>query len=128
MSTPNPNASRFSGIAKTVATVRFQVEGFHSWPEAPIGRAYLRDRHRHLFYYEVSVELGHSDREIEFHDLKDFCLDHALMGDMGRTSCEQMAEHLMRALMVEYPVRDLAVSVFEDGEVGATVTYLEGST
>jgi hypothetical protein len=53
-------------------TVRWTHPGFHAWPEAPPNRAYLRDRHRHLFYYELTIPVTHADRQVEFHDLLEY--------------------------------------------------------
>lgn len=58
---------------KTMAVVRFQIEGFHRWPKATPQRGYLAGRHRHMFHVEAQIELFRDDREIEFHDFLDFC-------------------------------------------------------
>jgi hypothetical protein len=55
----------------TSITVRFTAPGFHQWPAAPQRRAYLRERHRHLFHVAVTIPVLHADREVEFHDLQD---------------------------------------------------------
>ena len=80
----------------TFVVVTFTAEGFHRWPEAPAHRAYLAARHRHLFHVRVEVEAVHSDREIECHDLRDFCVEAFGGGDMGSQSCEMMAEELVQ--------------------------------
>lgn len=110
------------------ATVRFRVPGFHCWPDAPEARAYLRDRHRHLFHFEVDVELNHDERDIEFHDLLDDCKGFVgTGGDYGNWSCETMAARLGGYLLnaPKYAGRELAVHVFEDGEVGATLRFAQ---
>lgn len=109
---------------KTNIIVRFTVEGFHQWKNAPFNRDYLRNKHRHLFYIEVKVSVLHDDREIEFHDLLDFCKVTFGEGDFGGHSCETLAKALINDLIAKYPGREIAVSVFEDGEVGAEVSYV----
>lgn len=104
------------------ATVKFSVEGFHNWPNAPETRKYLADKHRHMFYVNVTIQVVHTEREIEFHDLLDFCKENFPGGDMGASSCETMAEQLANKITLRYS-RRVTVSVFEDDEVGATVTY-----
>ena len=103
-------------------TVRFAWPGFHSWPDAPDHRAYLRGQHRHLFHVEVTTPVDHEERQIEFHDL----IDEAkalFAGDAGGSdSCETMATELATALSERYGGRPFTVSVFEDGEAGATAT------
>lgn len=106
-----------------VITVRFQVEGWHHWPDAPEHRAYLGRDHRHMFHVEVSVPVAEDDREIEFHDLLDFARIRFGGGQMGGQSCEMMARDLCRRVTVRYD-RPATVRVFEDGEVGATVSSL----
>lgn len=105
-----------------------QVPGFHRWPDAPDYRAYLRDRHRHLFHVRVAVSVSQYSREVEFHDLQDEMLRHlgALSDggvDFGIWSCETIARALGRSLRSD----GLAVSqveVSEDGENGAIVRFI----
>jgi len=104
------------------AVVRFRVEGRHHWPEAPIERAYLRYMHRHMFHVEVTITVGHQEREVEYHDLLTFCKKNFPGGDLGSRSCETMAVELLEKICKEYPDRTYVVSVFEDGENGATVS------
>lgn len=112
---------------KSVAVVRFQSPGFHCWPGATGDRAYLAQRHRHLFHVEVKVETFHQDRELEFHDLLDFCRANFPGGEMSGLSCEHMAEELLGAIAQKYPDRWAKVGVFEDGEVGAEVVTVQPS-
>ena len=103
--------------------VRFTVEGWHCWPGAPDYRAYLRERHRHLFHVEVQVAVNHHEREIEFHDLLDYSRRRFGGGEFGAASCETMATDLIDTIRVIYGEREIRVSVFEDGECGAVVQY-----
>lgn len=111
-------------ISMTTAIARFQVPGFHCWANASGDRAYLADRHRHLFHVEARIELFGDDRELEFHDFLDFCRASFPGGEMGGQSCEQMAKELIEKIGDRYPGRWIQVSVFEDGEVGAEVSQL----
>jgi hypothetical protein len=106
----------------TSAVIRFAVEGWHRWPDAPPHRAYLAETHRHLFHVEVRLEVFHDDREVEYHDLLDFCREAFPGGDMGTSSCEMMAHALLQKVEENYPGRTITVSVFEDGEVGAIIS------
>lgn len=103
--------------------IRFQVEGFHNWPEAPNHRFYLRAMHRHLFYVEATIPVTHDDREIEYHDLLDFCKENFQEGDHRGKSCEQLAHELANKIVVKFQ-RRATVSVFEDGEVGSVVSII----
>jgi hypothetical protein len=105
---------------RTKAVVRFTKAGFHRWDHASTARRYLANPHRHLFHVEAGVELTNNDREIEFHDLLDFCQDHFIV--MDTWSCEMAAENLLNALRKKWPDRFMSVGVFEDGECGAVIT------
>jgi len=114
---------------KATIHVNFRSPGRHRWPDAGGERAYLANEHRHLFHVQVSTPVGHDDRAIEFHDLRDKALEifeslsHGT-GDLGTLSCEMMAREMCRRLLHTYPRGSqfwFSVSVFEDGECGATV-------
>lgn len=105
---------------KTYAVVRFTSEGFHCWPDASGKREYLSHSHRHLFHVEAKVEVTHENREIEFQDLRDACISFFGGGDFGALSCEALAATLAQRLKALY-AREVVVSVFEDGEMGAEV-------
>jgi hypothetical protein len=102
----------------TTVVVTFTAEGFHRWPGASPHRAYLATRHRHLFHVRVEVEASHSDREVECHDLRSFCLEAFPGGDMGSQSCEMIAEDLAQKVTRRFGERRVMVEVMEDGEVG----------
>lgn len=103
--------------------VRFTAVAFHRWPGARGVRAYLADRHRHLLHIEVSVEQLHGDRELEYHDLLDFSRALFSQEERGSASCEQMAEEAMHVITRRWGDRRVMVSVFEDGECGARLSY-----
>jgi hypothetical protein len=113
-------------IAKTTAVVRFRVPGWHAWVNAPAHRRYLSFAHRHLFHVEAELAVLHDDREVEYHDLLDFCVARFPAGQYGGKSCEMLARELAEELVRQYPGRAVRVSVFEDGEVGSQV-FLEGT-
>ena len=104
-------------------TVRWSKEGWHNWPEAEGVRDYLASRHRHIFHYELTVSVEHNDREVEFHDLLTFARAASLDGELGRTSCESLAELVLTAVQKEYRGREYSCTVWEDNEVGATITW-----
>jgi hypothetical protein len=106
---------------KSLILVRFTAEGFHCWPEANGARSYLANRHRHLFHVEVETAVTHDNREIELHDLLDDSRRSFGGGNFGSASCESLARGLATALAGKYD-RTFRVGVFEDGEVGASVT------
>jgi hypothetical protein len=107
-------------------TVSTASIGFHRWPEAKDTRAYLSDRHRHLFHYRVTAPVNHDDRDIEFHDLLDVVNDSPPLTrrEHGRSSCEHLAGEVAAAVFDAYPTTPwVAVEVTEDDEVGATLTF-----
>jgi hypothetical protein len=76
-----------------------------------------------LFYVEVSTGVEHGERQIEFHDLLDDATEIFAEQDDGEASCETMAMRLAVGLSDRHEGRAFEVSVFEDGECGATCSY-----
>lgn len=105
----------------TVGT-RVRLPGFHRWPEAHEERAYLRQKHRHLFGVEAVVRVGHDDRDVEFHDLQDMLRQWWGEGapDLGRSSCEDLARSLDSFLAGVMGLAVESVTITEDDESWAT--------
>jgi hypothetical protein len=103
---------------------RLDLPGFHHWPNATGPRAYLAERHRHLFRVTVRVRVSHDDRAVEFHDLQDLVRDWWGPGtrDWNGASCEAIARALWAHLADDHALTPAAVDVSEDDECGATVT------
>jgi hypoxanthine phosphoribosyltransferase len=108
--------------------VRFTVPGIHYYSDAPLDVAYLRSPHRHLFYFEVKIQVWSLNREIEFHKLlselkaKYTPTDGQSCFWFGEKSCEQIASDLVSYLMDSKKPTTIEVTVSEDNECGATVT------
>ena len=106
--------------------ITFTRPGFHNWPDARTilpERGYLSSRHRHLFHVKITAPVTHDDRDIEFHDLRDYAESWwPADGEMGSASCEHIAHALaVHVLTRWHNVAWIEVSVSEDGECGATV-------
>lgn len=106
-----------------------QFEGSDTDPKFATGGdddvSFLANLHRHTVYFYVRVNVHHTDREIEFFQLKRFC-QTVFPGDthnVGSASMEQLAERLLEALIERHPNRDWEVRVLEDDENGAVVRY-----
>lgn len=112
--------------------VKTQYEGIHCWPEAPDEVKFLRSLHRHIFNVEVEVEVHNDDRDIEFIMLK-HRINHWLslqfdddgVWQMGRLSCEQVAEMVIDLVQEKLKDKERVISCYidEDGENGAKVVY-----
>lgn len=109
--------------------VTFDKIGFHRYPgasEDPSLEAvkYLASVHRHKFNFKVQIEVFHADRELEFHMFQTYCMslfDTTL--NVDHKSVEMISDDLYAELAVEYPGRDMVISVDEDGECGCTIEY-----
>jgi hypothetical protein len=113
--------------------VNAQTEGLHHWAGAPVGEGYLRQPHRHLFTFEVRMQVRHSDREIEVNALARWLQHDVLPGlgtmarpglppDFGAQSCEQLAERVTSALRARHGTRRwIECEVLEDGILGGGV-------
>lgn len=110
--------------------VTFQKAGFHYYPAAAIETSlsdvsYLGNKHRHLFKFKVTLSVTHNDRDVEFHQLLNFCESLFESGsvDIDSKSVEMLADDLYRHLIVRYPGRDIEIEVSEDGECGCRMAY-----
>jgi hypothetical protein len=104
--------------------VTYTLSGFHHWEQAPEEVAYLRSSHRHLFGFRVEVEVSHSEREVEYHQLQKEAigLSYPILAEAesSGSSCETMASQLYTRLeKAGYSVYSVAVD--EDGECGSTI-------
>ena len=108
---------------QTSIWVTFARHGIHCYPEAPFEVAYLRQPHRHLFQFKVSMPVFHDDREVEFHMLQNWIARQYETGvlNFDYKSCEMLAHELASALVDKY-ARSITVEVSEDGECGAVVS------
>lgn len=99
--------------------VNFSFEAIHCWPECDIQDVlFLRNPHRHKFYVTAKKETSHSDRAIEIIKFKremEKFVSIKWQGDLGRMSCEDVCECLMRQFNLS------SVMVLEDNENGAEV-------
>lgn len=104
--------------------------GYHRWKDAPEEVIFLRNNHRHKFFWKVTLEVTHDDREIEFFLLQahvqKFIIGTFIFPELG--SCEMQARDIMRFINKKFPGRDARVEVSEDGENGAEVTYEKSAT
>jgi len=115
--------------------VRFQKEGIHKYPAAATDPAlatgdeydvsFLATLHRHIFHFEVTIEVEHSDRAIEFIQFKRW-LENLYKGGtlaLDYKSCEMIAEDLYEVIATRYPDRTIHIEVSEDNENGARLTF-----
>lgn len=121
--------------AKRMIWVNFQKEGVHMYPAAltdpklktgdQYDVSFLGNLHRHMFHFNVAIEVEHSDRAIEFIQFKRWLesLYSSNTLQLNYKSCEMMAEDLYDTIATRYPNRDIQITVSEDGENGATLTF-----
>lgn len=111
-------------VSKTI-WVRFQKEGIHCYPDAPEGVEFLRHPHRHMFHFEVELEVFHDDRDVEFILFKrelEGLYDQGTL-QLDYKSCEMLCDDLRAYIWEAYPGRNLRISISEDNENGATAVY-----
>lgn len=105
--------------------VRFDIPGVHHWPEAPAHLKFIRYPHRHDFKFQIGLEVGDANRELEFFECQLKCAQQvmniydsdSMVVDFKTNSCEQIAIDLLNHL----PNYVTYVEVSEDGENGARV-------
>jgi hypothetical protein len=110
--------------------VTFQKAGFHRYPEAETNPnlkdvTYLASRHRHLFKFKVQIQVTHNNRDLEFHQVLNFCetLFQTKNIEIDYKSVEMLADDLYTHLSNAYPNRAMKIEVSEDGECGGLIEY-----
>jgi hypothetical protein len=115
--------------------VRFQKEGIHKYPAAATDPAlatgdeydvsFLATLHRHIFHFEVTIEVFHNDRDIEFIQFKRWLEKQYSQNILALDykSCEMISDDLYEVIATRYPDRNIIISVSEDNENGATISY-----
>jgi hypothetical protein len=118
------------GLQKRMIWVTFQRKGLHRYPQAATDESlqdvsYLGNTHRHLFKFNVQIEVFHDDRDLEFHQFLNWLeslYDEKTL-ELDYKSCEMISDDLAEIIQERYPNRDLIIVVSEDGECGATTIY-----
>ena len=115
--------------------VTFQKEGMHRYPAAATDPAlatgdeydvsFLANPHRHIFHFQVWIDVVHNDRDIEFIQFKRWLENLYRSGtlQLDYKSCEMMADDLYIQIASRYPSRAVWIEVSEDGENGALIKY-----
>ena len=115
--------------------VTFTKEGIHKYPAAlndpklATGDwddvSYLGYPHRHIFHFEVAIQVFHDDRDIEFIQFKRWLerlyADGTL--ELDYKSCEMISDDLAGKVNARYPGRKIVIKVSEDGENGSISEY-----
>ena len=128
---------RIQDRARRMIWATFRKEGIHKYPAAATDPAlatgdeydvsFLATPHRHIFHFTVAIEVFHNDRDIEFIQFKRW-LEKLYAGgtlELNYKSCEMISDDLYEASAARYPNRDIEITVVEDGENGATISYLK---
>lgn len=126
---------RIKHHAKRMIFVTFQKEGIHKYPAAAsdfnlktgdeYDVSFLGTPHRHIFHFNVAIEVFHNDRDIEFIQFKRW-LENLYKGgtlELNYKSCEMISDDLYEQIATRYPDRNIEITVSEDNENGATIYY-----
>ena len=115
--------------------VTFRKEGIHKYPAAATDPmlatgdeydvSFLGYPHRHIFHFQVWIDVYHNDRDIEFIQFKRWLenLYKDALLTLDFKSCELMADDLYIQIADRYPDRAVWIEVAEDGENGALIKY-----
>jgi len=126
--------NRIKDQAKRMIWVTFQKEGIHCYPSASIDAnlatgdeydvSFLGTPHRHIFHFNVAIQVFHTDMDIEFIQFKRW-LENLYRGtlELNFKSCEMISDDLYQSIANRYPDRDIHITISEDGENGATIYY-----
>jgi len=123
-------ARKIKELAIRMIWIKFQREGIHAYPAAATDPKledvkFLAHPHRHIFHFNVGIEIFHNDREIEFIQFKRWIENiyrNSLL-QLDNKSCEMISDDLFDIIAQQYPNRDIEISVSEDGENGSLIKY-----
>lgn len=120
---------------KMFVYTQFVKEGYHYYPGADTDPAlatgdrydvsHLGVRHMHYFYFKVWVEVKHSNRDIEFIQLRRWLESLYDSGSLecDNASCEMLADALYVKIAERYPNVEIRIDISEDNINGALVEY-----
>lgn len=120
---------------KTFVYASIQKEGYHCYPEAATDPelatgddydvSHLAYRHMHYFFIKVWIEVKHSNRAIEFIQLRRWLeeLYGSKVLSLDSKSCEMIAEDLYTVISEKYPNVEIRIDVSEDNINGALVEF-----
>ena len=126
---------RISSAAQRKIWVTFQKEGVHCYPAAATDPAlatgdeydvsFLGTPHRHIFHFQVWIDVFHNDRDIEFIQFKRWLenLYKDAILELDYKSCEMISDDLYIQIASRYPNRAVWIEVSEDGENGCLIRY-----
>ena len=121
---------------KQFVYTQFTREGYHCFPEAGVDPTFatgdkfdvshLASRHMHYFYFKVWVEVNHSNRDIEFIQLRRWLESLYDTGqlELNNASCEMISDALYEQIASKYPNVDVRIDVSEENINGAYTEYL----
>ena len=120
---------------KKMIWVTFRKEGIHMYPAAATDSklatgdeydvSFLGTPHRHIFHFQVWIQVFHDDRDIEFIQFKRWLESLYNKGtlQLNYKSCEMISEDLHAEITARYPNREIWIEVSEDGENGSFIKY-----
>lgn len=126
---------RIKQAAERKIWVTFRKEGIHKYPAAATDPtlatgdeydvSFLGVLHRHIFHFQVWIDVFHNDRDIEFIQFKRWLENLYKDGTLklDYKSCEMMSDDLYDQIAARYPGRAVWIEVAEDGENGALIKY-----
>jgi hypothetical protein len=129
------NRNLVKNAAKRMIWVTFQKEGIHLYPAAATDPnlatgdeydvSFLATPHRHIFHFQVNIQVFDDDRDIEFIQFKRWlekCYSNGTL-ELNHKSCEMIARELNATITARYPGRQTLISVSEDDENGASLIF-----
>lgn len=86
---------------KKTVIVQFEIDGFHSYPDAPEEVSFLSDKHRHTFIIKCGYAVIHTDREQEIFICRDYLRSYINSkygnpSNFKNMSCEMIAFDILK--------------------------------
>ena len=135
ISSQRETAERIKEAAERKIWITFRREGIHRYPAAATDPhlatgdeydvSFLASPHRHIFHFRVWIDVWHSNRDLEFIQVKRW-LESFYSKDIVQLdfkSVEMLADDLYLQIAERYPDRAVWIEISEDGENGCLVKY-----
>jgi hypothetical protein len=106
--------------------ITFNKEGIYSQPSTnEYDASLLESLPRHIFSFDVAIQVYNNDNSIEPVQLKDWIETMYGEGPMvlEQKSYAMLSDSLFEAISSRYPGRDIEISVSEGGDNGSTIRY-----
>lgn len=104
--------------------IKFDIEGFHKYENAPEQVAFLRDLHRHTFKVKCGIKVNHNERDKELFMVRDEITEYINQVYGSPANFDNMSVESIAQEILEFAQEDgmMWVEVWEEDTGGARIS------